>query len=223
MPPRLAISRKSFALPTCTPSQPSTRISALFVRRFVSTPAFSRPPMSHSCWAAPAAGGMRVLTEYAGTRPSPFLVGISGVLESQPSAAAPRDPQPYPLDWDGVGCCAYPMRGVSADRGSPPPQLLRRAQDWVHRLDVCGVQRPSRDHREAPRRARRREHQAQHQRVRPSPQPLRRPCRSPTVPIAPAPSGRSTALHCAAYNGRTKSVAALLVGGADQNTTNNQG
>jgi hypothetical protein len=85
MPPRLAISRKSFALKTSTPSQPSIRISALFVRRFVFTPAFSRS-----------------LTEYASTRPNPFLVGISGVLKPEPSAAAPRDPQPYPLDWDGL-------------------------------------------------------------------------------------------------------------------------
>jgi hypothetical protein len=46
---------------------------------------------------------------------------------------------------------------------------------------------------------------------------------APTVPIAPAPSGRFTALHCAAYNGRTKSAVALLVGGADRTVTNKQG
>jgi hypothetical protein len=40
------------------------------------------------------------------------------------------------------------------------------------------------------------------------------------VPIAPAPSGRATALHWAALNGRTKSTVALLVGGADQTVTN---
>jgi hypothetical protein len=43
------------------------------------------------------------------------------------------------------------------------------------------------------------------------------------VPIAPAPSGRWTALHYAAVNGRTKSAVVLLVGGADQTVTNNQG
>jgi hypothetical protein len=102
MPPRLAISQKSFAVWTSTPSQPSIRISALFVLRFVITAAFSRPPLLHSCLAAPAAGGMRVLTEYAGTRPNPFLVGISGVLKSEPSAAAPRDAQPHLMDWDGL-------------------------------------------------------------------------------------------------------------------------
>jgi hypothetical protein len=43
------------------------------------------------------------------------------------------------------------------------------------------------------------------------------------VPIAPAPSGRRTALHCAAYYGCTESAVALLVGGADQTVTNNDG
>ena len=41
--------------------------------------------------------------------------------------------------------------------------------------------------------------------------------------LAPAPSGRFTALHCAAYNGRTKAAVALLVGGADQTITDNDG
>jgi hypothetical protein len=48
-------------------------------------------------------------------------------------------------------------------------------------------------------------------------------CRSPTVPIAPAPSGRYTALHCAAYRGCTESAVPLLVGGADQTITDNDG
>ncbi len=48
-------------------------------------------------------------------------------------------------------------------------------------------------------------------------------CRSPTLPIAPAPSGRDTALHCAAYNGHTESAVPLLVGGADRTITNNAG
>jgi ankyrin repeat protein len=43
------------------------------------------------------------------------------------------------------------------------------------------------------------------------------------VPIAPAPSGRNTALHCAAYNGHTKSAVALLVGGADRTITDYDG
>jgi hypothetical protein len=43
------------------------------------------------------------------------------------------------------------------------------------------------------------------------------------LPIAPAPSGRRTALHIAAYNGRTRSTVPLLVGGADQTVTNNDG
>ncbi len=81
--------------------------------------------------------------------------------------------------------------------------MPRRAQGWANRLDGGGARRPSRDGREARRRARRPEHQEQHLRVRPSPRPVRRRRRSPTLPIAPspAPSGRHTALHCAAYNG----------------------
>ncbi len=38
-----------------------------------------------------------------------------------------------------------------------------------------------------------------------------------------APSGRDTALHWAAYKGYTKSAVPLLVGGADQTVTNNDG
>ena len=39
----------------------------------------------------------------------------------------------------------------------------------------------------------------------------------------PAPSGRMTALHCAAYNGCIGAGAELLVGGADLRITNNDG
>ena len=39
----------------------------------------------------------------------------------------------------------------------------------------------------------------------------------------PAPSGRWTALHYAAYNGFISAGAELLVGGADQTITNNDG
>ncbi len=56
-----------------------------------------------------------------------------------------------------------------------------------------------------------------------SPRPVRRPRRSPTVPIAPAPSGRDTALHIAANGGSTEIAVALLVGGADQTITDNSG
>jgi hypothetical protein len=48
-------------------------------------------------------------------------------------------------------------------------------------------------------------------------------CRSPTAPIVPAPSGRDTALHYAAYHGHTESAVRLLVGGADQSITNDDG
>jgi ankyrin repeat protein len=39
----------------------------------------------------------------------------------------------------------------------------------------------------------------------------------------PAPSGRWTALHFAARNGRIRAAAELLVGGAEQRITNNNG
>ena len=39
----------------------------------------------------------------------------------------------------------------------------------------------------------------------------------------PAPSGRETALHYAAYNGSISAGAELLVGGADQRITNKKG
>ena len=54
----------------------------------------------------------------------------------------------------------------------------------------------------------------------------RRPVRRRSVgggPTAPAPSGRATALHYAAWNGHTKSAVALLVGGADPTITDNFG
>ena len=41
--------------------------------------------------------------------------------------------------------------------------------------------------------------------------------------LAPAPSGRSTALHIMACIGCTKAAVALLVGGADQTITNDNG
>jgi hypothetical protein len=96
----------SYALPTLVPSFSfvcvAVRLHARLFTLAVFTPAFSRSPLLHSCWAAPAAGGIPVLTEYASTRPNPFLVGISGGLKNEPSAAAPRDPQPYLMDWDGL-------------------------------------------------------------------------------------------------------------------------
>ncbi len=122
-----------------------------------------------------------------------------------------------------MGCCAYPMRGVSADRGSPPPQrpavrrfgntalmfaagndnpeiveqlIVARADlNTKHRSNGCALPRG----------------------------PSGGVVAAPTVPIAPAPSGRDTALHWAAYKGCTKSAVALLVGGADRTVTNNQG
>jgi hypothetical protein len=39
----------------------------------------------------------------------------------------------------------------------------------------------------------------------------------------PAPSGRWTALHYAAFNGRISAGAELLVGGADQRITDRSG
>ena len=133
----------------------------------------------------------------------------------------PPGPQPYPhgVGWvtAGTQCEGVPL--VGAHPLPPCPAVL---QEWRDRRDVCGGLRPSRDRREARRRARRREHQRRHLRVRLP----RRPVRRRSVgggPTAPAPSGRSTALHYAAAYGRTKSAVALLVGGADQTVTDNAG
>ena len=132
----------------------------------------------------------------------------------------PPGPQPYPhgVGWvtAGTQCEGVPL--VGAHPLPPCPAVL---QGWTHRRDGGGVLRPSRDRPEARRRARRREHQG-HPRVRLP----RRPVRRRSVgggPTAPAPSGRATALHIAAYNGYTKSAVALLVGGADQTVTDNAG
>ena len=48
-----------------------------------------------------AAGGMPVLTEYASTRPTPFLVGISGVLKKRTLSGCPPGPPAIPagLGW----------------------------------------------------------------------------------------------------------------------------
>jgi ankyrin repeat protein len=48
------------------------------------------------------------------------------------------------------------------------------------------------------------------------------PTVTPTAAV-PAPSGRRTALHWAAYNGCISAGVELLVGGADQTITNNDG
>ncbi len=48
------------------------------------------------------------------------------------------------------------------------------------------------------------------------------PTVTPTAAV-PAPSGRMTALHCAAYNGSISAGVELLVGGADQNKQANDG
>ena len=50
----------------------------------------------------------------------------------------------------------------------------------------------------------------------------RRPTVTPMAAV-PAPSGRWTALHYAAANGRISAGAELLVGGADQTITDNAG
>jgi hypothetical protein len=51
--------------------------------------------------------------------PTPFLVGISGVLKNEPSAAAPRDLAiPHGLGW---AAARTECEGYAPDRGSPPP------------------------------------------------------------------------------------------------------
>ncbi len=122
-----------------------------------------------------------------------------------------------------MGCCAYPMRGVCAYRGSPPPQcpavrrigntaLMNAASNGHHAIvEKLVVARADLNTKSGLG-------GCAH-----SPRPVRRRRRSPTAPIAPAPSGRWTALHFAANQGSTKSAVALLVGGADQTVTNKEG
>jgi hypothetical protein len=92
---RRASSRNASTSETSTPSHPSCRVSPLFscpvIRSHGRAPFHARPRCTLACVAEPSAGGMRVLTEYASTRPNPFVVGIG-----------PRGPQPYPLDWGGL-------------------------------------------------------------------------------------------------------------------------
>jgi hypothetical protein len=122
-----------------------------------------------------------------------------------------------------MGRCEYPMRGVSADRGSPLPQCpaVRRNGDTavmlaaindhhaiVERLVVARADLNTKHSRHGCALAR---------------GPSGDICWSPTLPIVPAPSGRFTALHLAARWGYTKSAVPLLVGGADQTVTDKIG
>ena len=202
--PELLRSKDSYALPTLVPNFG-------FVRAAVVPRARPLPlAVVALLLGGTAAGGMPVLTEYARTRPDPFLVGISGVLKKN-KCGCPPGPQPYPHGegWVAAGtqCEGVPL--VGAHRLPPCPAVL---QEWKHRRDDGGVLRPSRDRREARRRARRREHQEHQQRVRLPTRPvrrrsvgggrlrLRRPAggqrctmRRPTAPSAPARSCSSAA------------------------------
>jgi ankyrin repeat protein len=160
------------------------------------------------------------MTENASTRPNPFLVGIAGVLKTEPSAAAPRKPQPYPLDWDGL--LRVPDARGTAYRGSPPPSRPAVRRYGTTALMVAAAN----DHHEIVERL-------VGARADVNTKNSIGGCALPRGPsgdlvgcrlrLAPAPSGRSTALHWAAGNGRTKSAVALLVGGADQTVTNDDG
>ena len=100
MPPRLAICRNSSASKTRAPSHPFVPNFG-FVRAAVVLRARLLPlAVVALLLGGTAAGGMPVLTEYARTRPDPFLVGISGVLKKT-NAAAPRDPSHTAMEWDG--------------------------------------------------------------------------------------------------------------------------
>ena len=178
------------------------------------------PAVVALCWAGYAAGGM------------PSMPGPSRPLFSRPLRSfkivffrLPPGTPAYTLG-SGMGC-EYPCEGTRwSVRGSPPPPAppVRRSGETAliyaahnddratvaallgARADVntkgihgCAVCR-----RRCPARGR----------------------RWPTVtPMAavPAPSGRWTALHYAAYNGFISAGVELLVGGADQTITNDRG
>ncbi len=118
----------------------------------------------------------------------------------------------------------YPMRGVSAYRGSPPPQCPAGCRYGMTALMAAVVN----NHHEIVERLVVARADLNTKNIEGCALPLgpsggvngRRLCR---LRLAPSPSGRHTALHFAARNGCTKSAVALLVGGADQTITNNAG
>ena len=92
--PEILRSKDSYALPTLVPNFGFVRAAVVLRARLLPLAVVAL------LLGGTAAGGMPVLTEYARTRPDPFLVGISGVLKKT-NAAAPRDPSHTPMEWDG--------------------------------------------------------------------------------------------------------------------------
>ena len=92
--PELLRFANSYALPTLVPNFGFVRAAVRLYARLLPLAVVAL------LLGGTAAGGMPVLTEYARTRPDPFLVGISGVLKKT-NAAAPRDPSHTAMEWDG--------------------------------------------------------------------------------------------------------------------------
>ena len=91
--PELLRDTDEYALPTLVPNLGFVRAAVVLRARLLPLAVVAL------LLGGTAAGGMPVLTEYAKTRPDPFLVGISGVLKKT-NAAAPRDPSHTPMGWD---------------------------------------------------------------------------------------------------------------------------
>ena len=94
LPEILRSKDSSYALPTLVPNFGFVRAGVVLRARLLPLAVVAL------LLGGTAAGGMPVLTEYARTRPDPFLVGISGVLKKT-NAAAPRDPSHTAMEWDG--------------------------------------------------------------------------------------------------------------------------
>jgi hypothetical protein len=103
--PDLLRSVEGHALPTLDPNFGFVRAAVRFHGRL-----FNGRRRCTLAWRHQRRAVCRILTEYATTRPNPFLVGVSGVVKNEPQCGCPPGPQPYPMDW--VGWCEYPMRGV---------------------------------------------------------------------------------------------------------------
>ncbi len=122
-----------------------------------------------------------------------------------------------------MGCCAYPMRGVPADRGSTPPQCPA-----VRRNGNTALMEAAHGHYDAivtallaaradanTRAGNSKACACAAMRWRVGGRPLRRPMRRPPR------VGRYTALHLAAGKGHAKCILELLVGGANESIRTN--
>ena len=115
--PEILRSKDSCALPILVPNFGFVRAAVVLRARLLTLAVVAL------LLGGTAAGGMPVLTEYARTRPDPFLVGISGVLKKT-NAAPPRDPSHTAMEWGGwlrvPNARVYRWSGLTPSRHAPP-------------------------------------------------------------------------------------------------------